>query len=281
MWCAQTRRVVLRQLAALLAAGAAAPAAGATAAKPPLTFGVFPFLPALELGRQFGPFATAFATIVGGPVDLRTKAGFPDFRRQLLDGHYDIALLHPFLFSDAIEVQDYRALGRLRENLAALIVAREDQPLERFADLRGAVLAVPPRLSAVARLVEEELREAGLDGPDGVQLAYHRTKAACLHAVVNQSAMACALPGFALGQVAAYDPIVLEPKFSTRSIPGILLAAHGRLGDPLIDRLRGAVLGWCDDPDGRAMLAALSWNGFVQVAPGEYRTAGLRLPVDG
>jgi phosphonate transport system substrate-binding protein len=247
----------------------------------PLVLGIFPYLPPLHIGRKFGPLAAALAEHCAHPVSLKTKSTFPAFRQLLLDGHYDLALLHPYLYADVQPVQDYRPLGRLREDLAAVIVARDERRFERFADLRGQTLAVPPRLSAVAQLVQHELKREGLAGPDGVRLAFHRTKAACLHAVASDQAVACALPAFALDQLEMFQPLVLSPKFATPAIPGLLLVAHGRLGNGYVGGLRRAVLAWGDDPSSRQLLQALGWTGLVAVRPGEYDWNRLALLVEG
>ena len=282
------RRCVVRRLVGLsfgLAATGTLRAADSLAvvtADPPrpLTLGIFPYLPALQIGRQFGPLASAFAGLCARPVSLQTKSSFPAFRQLLLDGHYDLALLHPFLFADASTVQDYRPLGRLREDLAAIVIARAEQRIERFADLRGATIAVPPRLSAVAQLVQHELKREGLTGPDGVRLTFHRTKSACLHAIASKAAMACALPGFVLDQLEQFRPIALEAKFATPGIPGILLVAHGRLGEGHVAVLREAVLGWDNASAGMELLHALGWSGLVAVRPGEYDRTSLALLVE-
>jgi ABC-type phosphate/phosphonate transport system substrate-binding protein len=247
----------------------------------PFVLGIFPYLPPLHIGRKFGPLAAAFAEHCAHPVSLKTKSTFPAFRQLLLDGHYDLALLHPYLYADVQPVQNYRPLGRLREDLAAVIVAREARRFERFADLRGQTLAVPPRLSAVAQLVQHELKREGLAGPDGVRLAFHRTKAACLHAVASDAAVACALPAFALDQLELFLPLALTPKFTTPAIPGLLLVAHGRLGNGYVGGLRRAVLAWGDDPSSRQLLQALGWTGLVAVRPGEYDWNRLALLVEG
>jgi ABC-type phosphate/phosphonate transport system substrate-binding protein len=275
------RRGVLAHLtaAAIGIAGAALPKAPATAAEP-LVFGVFPYLPALRIGREFGPLASALADLCRVPVSLQTKSGFPAFRQRLLEGHYDIALLHPFLYADARDEQDYRPLGRLEQDLSAVVVAAEERPIAGFADLRGEVLAVPPRLSAVAQLVQHELRRDGLDGPDGVRLAFQRTKTACLHAVASGAAAACALPRFVLAQLDLFKPVAMAAKFSTGQIPGILMVGHARLGEGHLAALERGVIGWGDDEAGSRMLRAMGWTRFVAVRPGEYDKAHLALLVE-
>ncbi|HRY23043.1 MAG: phosphate/phosphite/phosphonate ABC transporter substrate-binding protein [Geminicoccaceae bacterium] len=282
MRSAPARRDALRLLAASLAMSATPAAAiPQRPAEPPLTFGVFPFLPALEIGRRFGPVSSALAEMLGRPVALQTKTDFEAFRRFLLDGRYDLAFLHPFLYADAASAQDYRPLGRIREDLAAFIVARKEERCASFRDLCGRVLALPPKLSGVAQLAFHELEEQRLLGPGDVQVEYHRTKSSCIHAVISGSAAACALPGFVLSQLKAFAPIELEPKFQTRAVPGLLLAAHGRLGEPMLDQLRDLVIGLERVPAGQSLLAGFGWTGFVPAPPAQYDITHLRGLVGG
>ena len=246
----------------------------------PVSFGVFPYLPALEIGRQYGPLATALGAIVGRPVSLQTKNGFPAFLAALHQARYDIALLHPFLYSEIAHDRDYRPIVRLQDDLAGVVVGPVDRVITGFADLRGETLAVPPALSAVTQLVDLELRRAGLDGQDGVRLAHYRTKTACVQAILTGQATACVLPSFFLGHLKAAAPVAVEAKFETTSIPGILFVGHGRLGDRALDRLVQTLIGWNDQAAGRRLLADLGWRGLAPIAPGDYDVAELRLRVE-
>lgn len=276
-----TRRNVVQTLAAAgLGLAMPRPVRAAHPRNGPMVLGVFPYLPALQIGRRFGPVASSFAEICDTQVSLQTKSTFPAFRNLLLQGHYDIALVHPFFCADAMAEQPYRPLGRLREDLSALIVAPIERRLAQFDDLRGEVVATPPRLSAVFQLVEQELARQGLAGPDGVELELFRTKTACMHAVASGTAAACALPGFALAQLKSFEPIAMEPKFATASIPGIVLIGHGRLGERTLGRLQETVLGWEADVAGRRVLENLGWSGFIPVQAGEYDAARLRSRAD-
>lgn len=276
-----TRRHLLGRLAGgLVAASLPRLAASDAPASQPVRFGVFPYLPALEIGRQFGRMASAFATVLERPVSLQTKSGFPAFRAALREASYDIALLHPFLYADAVSTQDYRPLARLKEDLAGVIVGTRERKISRFRDLLGETIAVPPPLSAVSQLVKQELRQAGLDGPGGVTLAYHRTKTACIHAVVAGKAAGCAVPGFVLGQLAAFAPVALEAKFQTTAIAGILFVGHGRLGDSQLALLQRTMLGWDQSPEGRRLLEGPGWSGIGPIEPGQYDLAELQLWVD-
>ena len=116
--------------------------------------------------------------------------------------------------------------------------------------------------------------------PGSAQAAVVPLATACMHAVASGDAAACALPGFALAQLKSFEPIAMEPKFGTASIPGIVLIGHSRLGEPTLGRLQETVLGWESTEAGRLVLENLGWSGFVPVQPGEYDAARLRPRAD-
>lgn len=245
------------------------------ASREPVQFGVFPYLPALEIGRKFGPMASALSAVVERPVGLRTKSDFPAFQTALLDAHYDIALVHPFFYQEVAAVHDYQPLARLEDDLAAVIVGPAHRRIESFADLAGETIAVPPALSGVTRLVALELHRQKLDGLNGVQLAHYRTKTACLQAVINGRAPACAVPGFILGQLAALSATDLEPRFETSAIPGILFVGHARLGRRSLQELAQTLVSWNGSSEGRRLLSRLGWSGILPIPPGQYDMADL------
>jgi phosphonate transport system substrate-binding protein len=145
----RSRRTVLLAAAAALA-GTRAPLAEADSEAGVCTFGVFPYLPPPMIGDRFSLLAAEFEGALGTSVQLRTKETFDAFADELGIGHYDIALVHPFLYVDCRAKQDYVPLARVDQDLRAVIVSRQRAALSSLADLRGQTLALPDKLAAVA-----------------------------------------------------------------------------------------------------------------------------------
>src|SRR4051794_27675328 len=86
-----SRRAIVTGLAsAALAVGTGD--AQATSDPQVLTFGVFPYVPALKIGDLFAPMAADFELATGRPVQLRTQDTFEKFGEELAAGSYGLVL---------------------------------------------------------------------------------------------------------------------------------------------------------------------------------------------
>jgi phosphonate transport system substrate-binding protein len=232
--------------------------------------GVFPYVPVLAVDRIYGPVAAQFAEDLGRPVHLKTKATFDKFVEELRKETYDIILVHPFFYVEARDEHHYLPLARLEEPLTAVVMVRDDEPLETLADLKGKTIALPPALAAVTELVRSSLLDAGLVPGVNVALEHYRSKPSCLQAVTVGRAAACGLPRFALAQIDPDNERKLRLLFETEPVSNFLFAAHSRV--PESDRidLTRSILAWPFTAKGRRILAGGAWNRFVRARDQEY-----------
>jgi phosphonate transport system substrate-binding protein len=230
--------------------------------------GVFPYVPVLAVDRIYGPVAAQFAEDLGRPVHLKTKPTFSKFAAELRKETYDIILVHPFFYVEARDEHHYVPLARLEEPLTAVVMVRDDDPLETLADLKGKTIGLPPPLAAVTELVRSSLLDAGL--LPGVNVALYRSKPSCLQAVTVGRAAACGLPRFALAQIDPNNERKLRLLFETEPVSNFLFAAHSRV--PESDRidLGKSILAWPFTAKGRKILAGGAWNRFVRARDQEY-----------
>ena len=60
-------------------------------------FGVFPYLPALNIEKLYAPVAVELAQALGTDIQLKTKETFEEFGEEVAAGTYDLLVCHPFL----------------------------------------------------------------------------------------------------------------------------------------------------------------------------------------
>jgi phosphonate transport system substrate-binding protein len=233
-------------------------------------FGVFPYVPTLTIDRIFGPMAGSFAVELGRPVDLRTKPTFEQFAEEIERQSYEILFVHPFFYVEAADRYNYLPIARLDEPMVAVIMVDASRPWRGLPDLAGKILALPPALAAVSELTRAALIEVGLRPEVDVALRHYRTKVSCLQAVVIGSADACAVPTFVLKQIDSIAALKLRPLAETRSVRHFVLAAHANVPEGERSRLQRHVLSWPNTPQGRRVLAAGSWSGFVAADDRDY-----------
>jgi phosphonate transport system substrate-binding protein len=232
--------------------------------------GVFPYLPVLAVDRIYGPVAAQFAEDLGRPVHLKTKPTFSKFAEELRKESYDIILVHPFFYVEARDEHHYVPLARLEEPLTAMVMVRDDDPIETLADLKGKTIGLPPALAAVTELVRSALLDAGLLPGVNVALQHHRSKPSCLQAVTVGRAAACGLPRFALAQIDPNNERKLRLLFETEPVSNFLFAAHSRVPESDQVDLRRSILAWPFTAKGRKILAGGAWNRFVRARDQEY-----------
>ena len=241
----------------------------ASAAEPAATkleayrLGVFPYVPVLTVDRIFGPVAAQFAEDLGRPVHLKTKSTFGRFAEELRKETYDIVLVHPFFYVEARDKHHYLPLARLDEPLTAMVMVREDDPIETLADLKGKKIGLPPALAAVSELVKASLLDAGLVPGIDVALEHYRSKPSCLQAVAIGRVAACGLPRFALSQIDPDNEFKLRLMFET--------AGHQQL------RVRSASPG-CRKPTASTS-ASRSWPGRSRPKVGSILAGGAWTPL--
>jgi phosphonate transport system substrate-binding protein len=233
-------------------------------------FGVFPYLPTLTIDRIFGPMACHLARELGRPVHLRTKPTFEQFAPELKRQTYEIVFVHPFYYVEAADRYNYLPVARLNEPMTAVIVVDAGRPWRGLPDLAGKILALPPALATVSELTRAALIEGGLEPGFDVTLRHHRTKMSCLRAVAIGSADACAVPAFVLSQIHPIAQLKLRPLAQTRSGRHFVLAAHARVPKAERVKLQRSILNWPNTPQGRQVLSAGAWSGFVAADDGEY-----------
>lgn len=250
------------------------PPVGAFAAEMPVApgyrFGVFPYVPALTIDRIFGPIAASFSAELNRPVYLKTRSTLESFAEQLEQQTYDIIFVHPFFYVQAADQHDYVPLARLVGRLSAIALVSEEQPWQSWADLAGKVVAIPPPLAAGNELAKWALLDAGLVPEIDLTLRPYRTKMDCLQAVSAGAADACVLPRFVLPQIDGATKIRLRAMAETPAVPNLVFATHRRV--PHADRMRllALIQSWPITAQGRAILAAGSWPGFVPARDADF-----------
>lgn len=75
--------------------------------------GVFPYMAPRQIVELYGPIAASMETVLKHPVRLESAATFPDFGRNLEERSYDIALIQPFDYPNAIDNFGYLPLAQL------------------------------------------------------------------------------------------------------------------------------------------------------------------------
>ncbi len=225
--------------------------------KPPLLFGVFPFLPPAQLEDLYVPVAIDLSDTIDQPVQFRTRPSFSDFDNELAGETYDLVFIQPFSYARFSGDAGYITIARRGNPMRAVIVTTEDSPVKVIDDLQNGVLAAPPSSAAVSLLGIEMLLENNLQPGADPDMDYQNSHFACLRRVLIGKADACVTAGRPLSLFQEKSGIRFRTVAESRNIPASTFAVHRRIDPRLRDKIARRITGWHNHPEGRKILSIL------------------------
>lgn len=253
------RRWGLREIAcALLALSQQA-----FSAEAPLSFGVFPYLSPQQLLTQFKPLSNHLELAAGQPISIETAPDYAAFRDRTREGKYDIIFTAPHFGRLAETESQYQPIAVTRYRVKGVVLVAKDSAVQQLSDLRGKVLAVPPRVSMVHVLVAELFRARGLVPGRDITLREFDTNQNSMAAPLRGDSDAGATGPLVFGSYGRRDQLRLIAQ--TPDVPGFLMLAHPRVSAAAVERLRKAAFAFGDTPAGQAYFTATGHGAWLAV----------------
>jgi phosphonate transport system substrate-binding protein len=234
-------------------------------------FGVFPFMPMPALIKYYNSVSADFTRHVNKRVIAQSRPTFKLFSEEIEKETYDIIFVQPFDYPKAYE-HNYRPLARRADNLDAILVTKMDSKITSIADLKGKIVAAPPKESAITIVMEKELENAGLQGENGVEIIYTGNHFACMQMVLVDKADVCSTTTPVLKH---WENTQLKnKKFKTihqaGSVPHTLYMAHTRVPEEHQQQFKKAILTWNDRSEGKMILKIFSVSSFIEAKDSDY-----------
>jgi len=237
----------------------------ARAEPPPLSFGIFPKMPARQLIETYQPLARALEKSLNRRVVIHSARDFRTFAQRTAGGEYDLLLTAPHLAWLAQKDAGYRPLLKYATPIQGLLVVRADSPHRSPESLKGRTLARADALAISALAAQVELAAHGLRA--GVD--YHVTEAGthtnAAMQVIQQRAEAAALGLHTYRLLAPELRAQLRVLLESPPLSSKMFLAHPRLRDGDVQALRNAMLAFAATPEGQAFMARSGFGGFAPV----------------
>ncbi len=217
-------------------------------------FGVFPYLSPTRIEQAYAPLAAAFGELLGRPLRLGTAKDPDAFRRRVLGGDFDIALVPPFAVVPLVDQGGYVPLAR-QSSSPARIVVLINSSLKRTDGLRGKTLGLPPARSSASVIIRVDLDEQGLLAGTHFQARYFPSTPACLHNLLVDRVDACVTGGGAgLRSFERKMGVKLRTLYRTEPFPHMLFVTRPGFPADESDRLRHFILSLEESTEGRDLL---------------------------
>jgi ABC-type phosphate/phosphonate transport system substrate-binding protein len=199
-------------------------------------------------------------------LQFRTNNSFDEFNEILNSTGYDVALIQPFEYIQALP-DTYEPLVRFDEPLSGIFVVRADSDIQDLAGLAGKKVSTPPETAAVTILAKITLNSLGVEN---ITYAHQDSHDQCLHLLLVAEADACITN---IVPLRTFEE-TLNQKFtildSTLEIPHTLIAAHVRTTGEQRESLRSFFLGLNAYEGGQQLLSDAGMHGFVEATDSDY-----------
>jgi len=218
-------------------------------------FGVFPHLPPRELEKVYAPIAALIGDAIGVKVHLRSSSSYTIFMQNLDEAVFDIVFVHPFDYIRIADHLGYIPIASRGEPLSAIIVVGTGSDITQMQQLIGKKIALPPRVSAVSRLITGHLQKNNIHPGDDLSISNHRSHVSCLQQVLIGAADACGTAAPALRFFEHKMNVKMRTVSETLSIPHTLFAAHPRIPTHQISKIRSVILTLQHSEKGQKIMA--------------------------
>ncbi|MES9905788.1 MAG: phosphate/phosphite/phosphonate ABC transporter substrate-binding protein [Sedimenticola sp.] len=253
--------------------------ASSTDAMPaPLTFGIVPQQAATKLAKLWGPIIRHISDKTGYPIQFRTAPNIPEFERRLGKGKYDLSYMNPYHYVTFNKSSGYRAFAKQKDKkIVGILVTNKIDPVESLRELQGKTLVFPsPAAFAASILPRAFLRKEGI---------HFQPKYVSSHDSVYQNVSRGFFPaGGGIVRTLKNNPTDIQGKLAILwKSPGYTphaFAAHPRVPQAVIERIREAMINMGRSTEGKKLLAAIKFKGIEGAVPGDWddvRKLGIHL----
>ena len=235
-------------------------------AGPSLLFGInegtSSSLDAMFRHEKYAALSTYLSKATGKSFKTETSNILPILVRSLEKTKYDVLLVRPsHISARAMRDYGYRLLAAAKGESKVHFITRVDSPLKSLADVRGRIIAFPEEMAYPTQLGKAILREAGIDPSREKILSMDRQEAVG-YAVREKMAD--------VGVVISYSKVAKEWQakggrfLHTRDgLPFWSIIVSSKVTEATAARLRDALLGLENSPQGQAILKEIGIAGFV------------------
>lgn len=130
-----------------------------------ITFGVVPQQSATKLLSIWSPILKTVSSMSGYKVIFKTSKDISTFEESLLKGHYDMAYMNPYHYTEFHKNPGYIAFAKAANSkIKGIIVIKKGSPINSIKDLNQQSIAFPsPNAFAASMLIQSELRSNNID----------------------------------------------------------------------------------------------------------------------
>jgi phosphonate transport system substrate-binding protein len=260
-----TRRFMVRAGVSLLVA--ASVAGGALAQPAPLVFGVLNQQSPALTAERWNPILHYVSSMSGVALRFRMGATVQETDAMMGRGEFDFIFTN-HNFQPEYEPAGYRVIARWGgDAIRAVVAVSSDSPISELGQLQGKKVAFPSPDAFVGYAVPlVALRRASVK----VEEVFAGNQEGAMAQVKNRRVEAAAVNSRFLAQYAEREGVQFRAIFTSEPYPELAVVAHPRLSQPVVDKVRQALLAMKTDPRAAPVLEQAKSPGFEPATDRDY-----------
>ena len=237
-----------------------------------LVLGVMPSLPPTKLFTKYQPLADYLTRKTGKEVVISTAPNFQEYIVRLQKGEYEMILPNPYQYIKVSKTPGYAPLVKIAGiPFQGFIVVRKDSRINSIQDLKGKKIAYPdPSALAATMQVRAYLKRNGIDPEKDTRESYAASQESVIYGVHQRLFDAAGTWPEALEGIPDDIRKGLKVLAETETLPHRPIAIRSDISSDVSEKVKKALLGMKDEPEGRNILASIGYHAFEAASDNDY-----------
>lgn len=246
----------------------------ASAAEPPaLEIGIWPYMSTQALLTLYHPLQRYLEHGLQKPVLFVTAPDQRAFVGRTLKGEYRFVITAPHFARLAQKEAGYVPMLRPKRDMVSLLLVNKNSAIRSVDDLRGKTVTLPEKVTLVAILTMQMLRENGLEPGRDIKVRYAASHNSAMLDVLRGESAAAATAATILDQMPEKDRGSFRILARTGKVPPLVILANPGVPEKEVADMTRTLLDFTEhSPEGDKFLKRIAWQGLRPPAPGEMRS---------
>lgn len=239
-----------------------------TPANGPLVFGIYSEGKPNYYDAYWESLVEKISMESGQNIRFESADSAEEFEQKLSDGSYDFVLLNAHLYTEAHDNIGYQAFAKEKDQKdKGVIVVHQDSDIHSLAQLKSKSVAMsdPNRFTSTV-FSQVQLQQQGIP----VNLDYVDNDRSVYHAVVHKDAVAGAGELKSLNGINPSAHSKLRVIWSSKQYSSNAFAAHPRVPEDKVARVKQALMDLNLDSKGKRLLMNLKFKGIDSASDKEW-----------
>jgi len=228
------------------------------------SFGVVPQQSATQLAKLWTPILKKLSADTGFQIKFETAKNIPTFEARLAESAYDFAYMNPYHFTVFNKNPGYQAIAkRVNQPIKGIIVVKKESNISSLFELKGQQLAFP----APAAFAASVLPRAKLTADKINFTAKYVSSHDSVYLGVSKGIFKA---GGGVMRTFNNAPAQVREKlkilWTTNPYTPHAIAAHPKLSNEIIEKLRSALINLNATPEGRQLLTSIKFKNGLEKA---------------